>query len=94
MANIFSGLVAYGGKWEVVGTQRFTEEELDLVDHATVVESSYGASCCFFMKNGNTMFIPMSNDAKSQIGDTVNLEEAEVLTLAKQGENNIMRVRG
>lgn len=94
MANIFSGLVAYGGKWEVIGTQKFTDEELNMVDHATVVQSSFGASCCFFMKSGSTMFIPMSNDAKSQIGDTVNLHEAEVLTLAKPGEDNIMRIRG
>ena len=80
-------------KWSVIKVQKFTQEEIDLVDHATVVETSYGASCCFFMKNGHTLFIPMSTDAKAEIGDPVNLNEAEILTLHKHGETNIMRIR-
>lgn len=80
--------------WQVKSTRHFTKEELDLVDKAMVVKSKYGNSCCFFMKNGTTMYIPMSNDSKSKAGDYINLYEAEIVTLSKEGENNITRIRG
>lgn len=81
-------------QWQVKSTRHFTKEELDLVDKAMVVESKYGNSCCFFMKNGTTMYVPMSNDSKSKAGDYINLYEAEIVTLSKEGENNITRIRG
>lgn len=84
----------YGGKWSVKSSRTFSQEELALVDKAQVVESQYGSSCCFFMKNGTTMFIPMSQDAKSDVGDMVDLQTAEILTLEKQGEVDITRIRG
>lgn len=84
----------YGGKWSVKSSRTFSQEELALVEKAQVVESQYGSSCCFFMKNGTTMFIPMSQDAKSDVGDMVNLQTAEIITLEKQGEVDITRIRG
>lgn len=84
----------YGGKWSVKSSRTFSQEELALVEKAQVVESQYGSSCCFFMKNGTTMFIPMSQDAKSDVGDMVDLQTAEILTLEKQGEVDITRIRG
>lgn len=84
----------YGGKWSVKSSRTFSQEELALVEKAQVVESQYGSSCCFFMKNGTTMFIPMSQDAKSDVGDIVDLQTAEILTLEKQGEVDITRIRG
>lgn len=92
--NIFSNLKVYGGKWSVKSSRTFSQEELALVEKAQVVESQYGSSCCFFMKNGTTMFIPMSQDAKSDVGDMVDLQTAEILTLEKQGEVDITRIRG
>lgn len=93
--SLFSNLKVYGGKWAEKATRRFTEDELALVTKAQVVESQYGNSCCFFMKNGTTMYIPMSNDAKSDVGDIINLSEAEIVTLEKQNEEkNITRIRG
>lgn len=92
--NLFSALKVYGGKWMEKASRRFTDEELSLVDKAMVVESQYGASCCFFMKNGTTMYVPMSNDAKSEVGDIVDLKSAEIVTLEKQGEKDITRIRG
>lgn len=84
----------YGGKWSVKSSRTFSQEELALVEKAQVVESQYGSSCCFFMKNGTTMFIPMSQDAKSDVGDMVDLQTAEIITLEKQGEVDITRIRG
>ena len=92
--GIFAGLKVYAGKWELKSVTKFTQEKVDLVDHVKVVESNYGSSACFFMKSGGTMYIPMSSDCVSQVGDTLNIEELEILTLCKQGEDDILRIRG
>ncbi|MEE0138337.1 hypothetical protein [Fusobacterium ulcerans] len=92
--NLFSNLRVYGGKWAQKSSRKFSAEEKALVTKAQVVESQYGNSCCFFMANGTTMFVPMSNDAKSEVGDFINLDEAEILTLEKAGEADIQRIRG
>lgn len=84
----------YGGKWSEKSSRKFSADELALVDKAQVVESQYGSSCCFFMKNGTTMYVPMSQDAKSEVGDIVDLSSAEIVTLEKQGEKDIQRIRG
>lgn len=92
--NLFSNLKVYGGKWSIKSSRKFTPEELALVDKAQVVDSQYGNSCCFFMKNGTTMFVPMSNDAKSNVGDYIDLKSADIVTLEKTGELDITRIRG
>ena len=92
--NIFSGRKVYGGKWSVKSVTKFTEEEINMVDKAQVVDSLYGNSCCFFMKNGTSIYIPMSNDAKSDVGDFIDMRTAEIITLEKPGENDITRIRG
>ena len=90
--NLFSGLRVYGGKWAEKASRKFTQDELALVTKAQVVE--YGNSCCFFMANGTTMYVPMSTDSKSGVGDIINLNEAEIVTLEKVGEKDIQRIRG
>ena len=87
--NLFSSLRVYGGKWAEKASRKFTQDELALVTKAQVVESQYGNSCCFFMANGTTMYVPMSTDAKSGVGDIVNLNEAEIVTLEKAGEKDM-----
>lgn len=81
-------------QWQIKSTRHFTKEELNLVNKAMVVESQYGNSCCFFMKNGTTMYVPMNKDSKSKVGDYINLNEAEIVTLSKEGEKDIQRIRG
>lgn len=92
--NLFSNLKVYGGKWSIKSSRKFSADELALVEKAMVVDSQYGSSCCFFMKNGTTMYVPMSQDAKSEVGDIVDLSTAEIVTLEKQGEKDIQRIRG
>ena len=46
------------------------------------------------MKNGTKLYLPMSHDAKSGVGDFIVLSEAEIVTLMKEGESNIQRIRG
>lgn len=81
-------------QWQLKSTRHFTKEELDLVDKAMVVESKYGNSCCFFMKNTTKLYVPMSKDSKSKAGDYINLNEAEIVTLSKDGEKDIQRIKG
>ena len=91
--NIFSSLRVYAGKWNVKETKKFSAEEIALVDRAEVVDSQYGQSVCFFMKSGGMTYIPLDQDSSKATGDTVDLSKAELVTLSKQGEADIYRVR-
>ena len=90
--NIFSSLRVYAGKWAVKATRVFSQEEIDAVDTASVVDSQYGMSVCFFMKSGGQTFIPLSNTSSLNVGDTVDLANAKLLTLGREGEADIFRV--
>ena len=91
--NIFSALRVYAGKWSEKKVESFKAEEIALVDKAEVVESQYGLSVCFFMKAGGQSYIPLDQNSSAAIGDTIDLTKAQVVTLSKQGENDIFRVR-
>ena len=90
--NVFSSLRVYAGKWAVKATRVFSQEEIDAVDTASVVDSQYGMSVCFFMKGGGQTFIPLSNTSSLNVGDTVDLAKAKLLTLGREGEADILRV--
>ena len=90
--NIFSSLRVYAGKWAVKDSRSFVQEESDAVDHASVVDSQYGSSVCFFMKNGGQTFIPLSTNSTLGLGDNVDLSSAKLLTLHREGEADIYRV--
>jgi hypothetical protein len=90
--NIFSALRVYAGKWQVKETKKFSQEEIDLVDRAEVVDSQYGQSVCFFMKSGGQTYIPLDQNSSKATGDTVDLSQASIVTLSKQGEADIYRV--
>lgn len=90
--NIFDSLQMYAGKWSVKSSRKFSQEEKGMVSEARVVASQYGSSVCFFMKNGQQGFIPLSNDSTLRVGDLVDLEKAEILTLSRPGDADIQRV--
>ena len=90
--NIFSSLRVYAGKWAVKASRSFSQDEIDVVDHATVVDSQYGNSVCFFMKNGGQTFIPLSTNSALGLGDEVDLSKAQLLTLQRPGDKDIYRV--
>ena len=91
--NIFSALKVYAGKWNVKETRDFTQEEINAIDTATVVDSQYGMSVCFLMSGGGQTYIPLSNDSNKSVGDTIDLKTAKLLTLGRQGESDIFRVK-
>ena len=91
--NIFSSLRVYAGKWQGKETKQFSQEEINLVDRAEVVDSQYGQSVCFFMKAGGQTYIPLDQNSSKATGDTVDLSQASLVTLSKQGEADIYRVK-
>lgn len=92
--NIFSGLQVYGGSWNVVAdkTRGLNAEELSLISRAEVVASEYGNSVCFFMKSGGQSYIPLSRDSQLGVGDSVDVTKVKLLTLHRDGSEDITRV--
>ena len=91
--NIFETLRTYAGKWNLKSSRKFEEEEINAVSKAEVVPSAYGNSVCFFMKSGGNKYIALSNDATVGVGDLVDLSKAQLLTLEKEGEGDIIRIK-
>ena len=92
MMNIFSSLRVYAGNWEVKSSRSFSQDEINAVDHAVVVDSQFGNSVCFHMRAGGQTFIPLSTNSKLGLGDTVDLSQAKLLTLGRSGDADIYRV--
>ena len=90
--NIFNSLRVYAGKWNVTNTRIFTQEEIDSVSEACVVDSQYGMSVCFFMKSGGQTYIPLDQNSSKSIGEIIDLKTAKLLTLSREGEADIYRV--
>lgn len=90
--NIFNSLRVYAGKWAVKSSRDFSQEEIDAISSASVVDSQYGNSVCFLMKSGGQTFIPLSTNSTLGLGDSVDLTKAKLLTLGREGEADIYRV--
>lgn len=92
MANIFSTLRVYAGKWNLKSSRDFSPEEVKAVASAVVVASQYGNSVCFTMVGGGQTFIPLSQNSAKAVGDSIDLTSAKLLTLEKSGESDIFRI--
>ena len=90
--NIFDGLQVYGGKWNVINERSFDAEEIAAVTKAEVVASEYGNSVCFFMRGGGQSYIPLSNQSSLGVGDSVDMTKAKILTLHRDGNDDITRI--
>ena len=90
--NIFDGLQVYAGKWNVVESRSFNDEEKAMINRAEVVASEYGNSVCFFLKSGGQSYIPLSNQSTLGIGEEVDLNKAKLLKLHRDGSADITRV--
>jgi len=93
MSNVFASLTKYADNWRVVNSRAFNEEEIAAVKSASVVSSQYGSSVCFIMKSGGQTYIPLSRDSEKVVGDTIDLSQAQLLTLHRDGDDDIMRVQ-
>ena len=92
MANIFSSLRVYAGKWNLKSSRAFSPEEIAAVASAVVVASQYGNSVCFTMVSGGQTFIPLSQTSSKAVGESIDVASAKLLTLEKSGEADIFRV--
>lgn len=90
--NIFNAIKVYNGKWQVKNTRNFTQEEIDAVQSASVVDSQYGLSVCFILRSGGQSYIPLDQNSTKSVGDSIDLSKAQLLTLGREGDADIMRV--
>lgn len=93
MANLFESLRSYAGSWAVKSSRKLSDAEVASVKAAVVTDSQFGASVCFHMSNGAQKFIPLSKDSALSIGEEFPVAGAEVITLAKDGEADIIRIK-
>jgi hypothetical protein len=49
-------------------------------------------SVCFFFKAGGQSYMPVSRDSNVEIGQSVDLTKAKVLTLSQEGSADIQRI--
>lgn len=81
-------------EWSLKSERYFTQEEIDAVSQAIVVASQYGNSVEFTMKlGGKCTYIPLDKDSNITVGEIVDMKQAKLLTLEKEGESNIVRVK-
>ena len=93
MSMVFDSLTKYADNWKVVSERAFNSEEIAAVKSASVVSSQYGSSVCFLMKSGGQTYIPLSRDSELAVGDSVDLSQAKLLTLHRDGDSDIIRVQ-
>ena len=93
LCMIFTGLQIYGGNWNLKSSRPFDAEEISAVKSAKVVASDYGKSVCFLMVSGGQTYIPLSTQSTLEVGDTVDLNTAQILTLERDGNGEITRVQ-
>ena len=95
MSNIFSGVIKYAGKWEVVNESKLDAQDLaELEPMATIVKSTWGKSFVFVTKITHyQMFIPADSEVDLPIGSKVPLTDIVVVELHKDGEKNIQRCK-
>lgn len=104
MLNIFASLRVYAGKWTpkqnmvdengrpVSNPRSLSAEEIATIASAFVVPSKYGNSVQFTRVDGGMQFIPLDKESTLGVGDTVDVTKAKILTLCKQGEDDIVRI--
>lgn len=90
----FDGLKKYASKsWSIKNERYFTEEEKNMVSDAIIVSSHYGKIVQFNMKVGKPCFITCSSDSILEVGDHVDINHAEIVTMWKDGFDDIVRIR-
>lgn len=81
----------YNGKWSEVKREKVSNAEIAMIENNVVTSSEYGLSLCCFLKGGGCTYMKLSRDSKLGIGESMNLEEARIITLARPG-NETMEV--
>lgn len=93
MSSIFKSLKSYAESWKVVDVTKFEEDDIQEISQAEVIESEFGYSVCFILKSGGKKYIPLEKESSAGLGDIIDVRKATIITLAKQGRENIHRIR-
>ena len=91
--GFLSTLRTYAQSWIETDRAKFSKEDLAMVQSAEVVTSDFGLSACLFIKGGGKKYIPLSRDSDLEKGDTIQLENAKIITLSREGESDIYRLQ-
>lgn len=85
----------YNG-WKVKNSTQFSSEDIARVLYADVITTKYGLSVRFKMKDydrfGKYRYIPLSAYSTLHNGDVFDMTNAIVITLCREGEDDIYRV--
>lgn len=79
--------------WRISNSRHLTNEEITAISSSRVVKSQYGLSVEFSMKKGGVIYIPLLDKNKLSENAEINLQEAQILTLSKEGEKDIYRIK-
>ena len=90
---LFNDIKVYAGKWSVVKESPLSAEDAALIESGVVVDSMFGLSVCFTMKAGGKTYFPVSSDSEVGAGSIVDINNIQVVELAKPGEDNIIRLK-
>ncbi len=85
-------LVEQENGWTVKSKRAFSPDEIAAVARAEVVPSQYGNSVCLFMNSGRPVYIPLLTNSSLTVGDSVDLTTAKLVTLCREGKDDIYRV--
>lgn len=90
--GLLDGLRIYASSWEVTSTDKLSASDIKSIEKAEVTSGTHGLSACFFLKAGGRRYMPLSRDVEAEEGDIIDLHDVKVLTLSKDGEDDIMRL--
>ena len=91
--SIFNDLKVYASEWEVANKEAFEKEDLDRIKSASVVAGDYGNCVCMVLTTGGRAYIPLDRDSQLTVGEKVDLSNATIVTLKRDGSTPIKRIR-
>lgn len=82
-------------KWEedVNLRRKLNDNELSTFTSAEIRENDYGKAVCFHLREaGKCIFVPLSSESSRIVGEDIELNDIQVITLKKTGEKDIIRI--
>lgn len=92
--SILDKIRTYAGSWREASRDKLSKAEAASIDSIEVVGGQYGLSMCFLMKAGGKKFVPLSRDSDLEEGDSVKISSVELITLERDGDDDIYRADG
>lgn len=78
--------------WRVIKRRKLNKSEKDLINSNLIIPGEYGDIVEFELKDGTTCFIPLSQCSIYGVGESINLDEIEILLLGFNNKRVIYRI--